>query len=298
MRLASLHLAAASIVAVSALLLPVSPVAAQSDDGEPGGCVIGCGQAASFPDAVDASARREFPSGGGGPSTIGTSTGSSFFDRCTFTLVPAGVEVSLHPTAGANNRSWDVDYWVVFCPPAVTAYTFYPDGGRPPAPIIGDMIQDAYVRTPVVAFDPVTSPDGDDDIPLVTQLPTFLWVDETVWNTPVSAEASIPGFTVRTTAVPALATWSGGDGEETCTGGEMVPYQFGIGGDDAQPSDCVTVFKQSSAVADHEIGLAASWTVSYTCSNSVCGGPLPDITTNSVRPVTVAEIQAVATNTP
>lgn len=263
----------------------------------PGDDCTSCGRSGTTPAGNElwATANR-VRAGSNGGGTYVIPTGSSYLAGCTFTLIPAGEEVSLHPIAGANNQSWDVDYWVVFCPPQVTAYTFYPDGGEPPAPVVDDMIQDAYARTPVVAFDPITSPDGDDDIPLVTQLLTFLWVDDAAWNTPVEAVASIPGFSVTATATPNIATWSGGEDSVTCTGDQMVEYQFGIGGDDAQPSDCTTVFKQSSAIANHELELAATWTAEYSCSGGVCGGPLPDIITTSIRPVTVAEIQAVATN--
>jgi hypothetical protein len=240
--------------------------------------------------------------GGDGTTPIGT--GSSYFVGCDFDRVAAGEEyvTGRDDVASVNvdNSVFPVDHWVIFCPDRIgqgplgfDAYTFYPVGDPPPAPVIDAMISDAYSRTPVVAFNPLSSPDGDEDIPLVTQMTTFLWVDEVAWVTPVSAVASIPGFSVTTTAIPSLADWRGGDEPTTCTGGQMQPYVFGIGGDEAQPSDCTMVFRHSSAVAEHEIGLAVTWTVGYTCSIPVCGGPLPDIVTSSARSVTVAEIQAI-----
>ncbi len=296
-----LRLVVVTVILALAGIQTASPLAAESVPDPNDGCFV-CGNAGTRPDAVESSAERTFPAGVDGPTTTAISTGPSFLDGCTFELLPAGEPLATGGSGDAaiNDGSiFDVDYQVVFCGPAgIGAYTFYPDGGTPPAAIIADMIQDAYARTPVVAFNPITSPDGDDDIPLITQLPTFLWVDETAWNTPVSAIASIPGFTVTTTATPALATWSGGEDTQTCTGADMTPYQFGIGGDDAQPSNCTTIFKQSSAITEHQIELTTTWTTAYTCSNSACGGPLPDITTNSTRPVTVAEIQAIATQNP
>ena len=69
---------------------------------------------------------------------------------------------------------------------------------------------------------------------------------------------------------------------------------FGVGGGDAQPSDCSIVFARSSAIIDQEIALDVTWEASYTCSiPTACGGPLPDIVISSVRPVVVAEIQAI-----
>ena len=73
----------------------------------------------------------------------------------------------------------------------------------------------------------------------------------------------------------------------------MRPYVFGIGGDDAQPSSCSMVYRRSSALQANSVDLEVLWDVSYTCSIPVCGGPLPDITTTSTRPVVVGEIQAI-----
>ncbi|MGI9616262.1 MAG: hypothetical protein ACR2QO_25330, partial [Acidimicrobiales bacterium] len=240
----------------------------------------------------------------GDDGTTPISTGSSYFDGCDFDQVAAGEEYvtgrSDIASVNVDNSVFPEDQWVIFCPDRIgqgplgfDAYTFYPVGDPPPVPVIDAMIADAYSRTPVVAFNPISSPDGDDDIPLVTQMTTFLWVDEVAWATPVSAEASIPGFTVRTTAMPAIAEFQGGDDSATCDGDQMEPYVFGIGGDDAQPSECSIVFTRSTAVIDQEIALDVTWAVDYSCSIPVCGGPLPDIIISSVRPVTVAEIQAV-----
>ena len=161
------------------------------------------------------------------------------------------------------------------------------------------MIFDAYAQTPVLAFNPLSSPDGDEDITLITQMTTFLWVDEEAWNTEVTATVALPlpvdPFSVTTRALPRRAYWSGGDEPIECDGDDMHPYVFGIGGDDAQPSSCTMVFKQSSAVQEQRIDLEVVWDVSYSCSDGGCGGPLADITTVSSRTVVVGEIQAVET---
>ncbi len=240
----------------------------------------------------------------GGPGTTPISTGSSYFDGCIFDRAEANVPYvtgrSDIASINVDNSVFPEETHVIFCPDRVgqgplgfDAYTFYTVGEAPPTPVIDALISDAYSRTPVVAFNPISSPPGDDDIPLVTQMTTFLWVDEAAWATPVSAVASVPGFSVTATAVPALAEWSGGDDSAVCTGDQMEPYVFGIGGDDAQPSDCSIVFTRSTAIIDQEIALDVTWEASYTCSIPVCGGPLPDIVISSARPVVVAEIQAV-----
>ncbi|MEM7274263.1 MAG: hypothetical protein AAF547_14365 [Actinomycetota bacterium] len=198
-----------------------------------------------------------------------------------------------------TGSTFDEDHWVIFCPQlsGFDAYTIFPVGDPPPTPIIQQMIFDAYAQTPVVAFNPITSPDGDEDITLITQMTTFLWVDEVAWTTSVSATVTLPlpidPFSVTTTAIPRAAFWSGGDEPAVCGGADMRPYVFGIGGDDAQPSNCSMVYKRSSALQENSVDLDVVWDVSYTCSIPVCGGPLPDITTSSTRSVIVGEIQAV-----
>ncbi len=222
-------------------------------------------------------------------------TSSSFLAGCTFEFTEAG-ETPIGETSaltGLVDGVWPVDYWLIFCDDTAFAYTFYPDGDPPPPAVIDDMIADAYSRTPVSAFNPITSPDGDEAIALVVHTPTYLWVDDVTWTTPVSATATIPGFSVTTTATADLASWSGGDEPVDCTGDDMIPYESGRG-EDNQRSECIMVYKRSSAIADWTVDLSVTWDVSYSCSVPVCGGPLPPIVTNSTRPVIVKEILAVA----
>ena len=281
----------------------VAAASARSPDnaGEPGRCSVRCGGGGISPERSELLARAQAFSPGEG-SVYRIPTGSSYLDDCNPEFVPAGQTLTVRPDPASVNLTdvgWDTDHWVIFCGPSgLDAYVIYPDGDPPPAPIIGDMIADAYERTPVVAFNPLTSPPGDEDITLVTQMTTFLWVDQEAWVTPVSATAAIPGFSVTTTALPYIAHWSGGDEPTRCTGDDMHPYVFGIGGDEAQPSNCTMVYRQSSALRDHVVELAVDWDISYSCSIPVCGGPLPDLTTNSIRSVVVGEIQAVETRRP
>ena len=244
-----------------------------------------------------------FTYGGGGTRVV--PVGSSVFAGCNWDLLPEGDELIIdRPDVASINitgSTFDEDHWIIFCPAlnGFDAYTIFPVGDPPPVPIIEEMIFDAYAQTPVVAFNPITSPDGDENIPLITQMTTFLWVDETAWEEPVTATVSLPlpinPFSVTTTATAREASWSGGDEPATCDGDDMQPYVFGIGGDDAQPSECFMVYKRSSALQDNTVDLEVTWTVSYTCSIPVCGGPLNDIITTSTREVTVGEIQAVET---
>lgn len=239
-----------------------------------------------------------------GPGDDGTAdypTGDSIFANCIVELVLAGEQVSKFGplvTANLTGSDWTENYWVIDCGnDTLTNLYFYEDGPPPPAWVVDDMIADAYKRTPVLAFNPITSPDGDDTIALLVHVPTYLWVDSTAW-TSVSATATIPGgFSVTTTATPELATWTGGETPIECAAIDMVPYDPDRG-EENQLSNCYTHYRYSSATHNHSINLAVTWTVNYTCSTGTCGGPLPDLTTSSTRDVTVKEIQAVGSPTP
>ena len=197
---------------------------------------------------------------------------------------------------GGEPVEFDRPHWVVSCPGFPSVYTYFPVGEGPPQWVIDEMVQDAYARTPVTVFNPRSSPDGTAEIEIVVQATTFLWVDEDLWG-PVSATASLPGISVTTTAVPYRATWSGGDEPEVLVcHGPGVPYRFGIGGDDAQDDSCSVVFKRDSTVVpDRTIDVSVHWAVSYACTAFCTGGRLPDIVTQSSRPVVVTEIQVVET---
>jgi len=129
--------------------------------------------------AVFASA--DFTFGGGGARVV--PIGSSVFAGCNWDLLEEGEElVIVRPDVASINitgSTFDEDHWVIYCPAlsGFDAYTIFPVGDPPPVAIILEMIGDAYAQTPVVAFNPLTSPNGDEDIPLITQITTFLWVD-------------------------------------------------------------------------------------------------------------------------
>lgn len=220
--------------------------------------------------------------------------------RLVLAALAAGEELLVpRPDVASINLTgsiFDEDHWIIYCPQlsGFDAYTIFPVGDPPPTPVIQQMIFDAYDQTPVLAFNPITSPDGDEDIFLITQAITFLWVDDIAWDTPVHATVTLPlpiaPFSVTTTAVAREAHWSGGDEPTWCSGDDMHPYDFGIGNDEDQPSDCFMIYKRSSAVQDNTVDLEVVWDVAYACSNGACGGPLPDITTISSRRLLVPRL--------
>ena len=302
MRRSSARVFVAVALTTAAIVVPSSAAMAEHEDGHV--CGIVCIDVGSAEERVEAGA--EFGSGGSGTQVI--PTGSSAFAGCVVDRVLAGEELLIaRPDVASVNltgSTFSVDHWVIYCPElsGFDAYTIFPVGDPPPSAIVTDMILDAYAQTPVVAFNPITSPDGDEDIMIITQMTTFLWVDEVAWNTSVSATATLPlpgaPFSVTTTATPRDAHWSGGETPISCSGADMRPYVFGIGGDDAQSSNCTMVYRQPSVGRDHTVQVEVEWDVVYSCSDGSCGGSLPDITTISTRPVVVGEIQAVGAPDP
>lgn len=229
-------------------------------------------------------------SGGGDP----VDGGSSYLADCSWQEVKPDTPTFLHPIAGAWEVEVDELHWAVWCAPFTIAYAFFPAAEGPPVNVVQDMIRDAYYRTPVVRFDPQLSPPGDEDIPVLVQVKTFLWVDETLWDTPVQATASIPPISVTTTAQAYKAVWTGGDKPETLECDHGTPYRFGIGGDDANDDTCTMVFtKDSYARPDQQIDLSVHWAVTFTCTAYCGSGTLPDIITPSSREILVTEIPVV-----
>ena len=296
---------AALLIALAMLFVGFEAEMAQAQSADCTEGVEVCGFGSSLPSAIGSGL--SFSDNAGGTQTI--PVGSSIFDGCTWERVLAGDDLVLDrvdiAAVNLTGSTFAEDHYIVFCPhlteadlTGLDAYSIFPVGGPPPAATVLDMIADAYARTPVVVFNPITSPDGDEDIPLITQMITYLWVDEAAWTDPVTAISTLPipgsGFSVTTTATPSVALWSGGDEAARCYGDDMVPYVFGIGGDENQPSNCSMVYKRSSAVQDNIIELEVIWDVSYTCTLIPgCGGDLPDIITTGTRDVLVGEILAV-----
>lgn len=265
----------------------------QEDDPPPEpDCLRGCNHGSGGIDGEYVIATVSGFEPGSGGTTVPTS--SSYLADCNWQYAEEGETEFLHPLAGAWEVTFDEPHWLVWCAPYTLVYTYFPAADGPDQSVIDDMIQDAYYRTPVTLFNPQTSPDGSEDIPLVVRVKTWMWVDGDLWE-PVSATASIPPISVTTTAQPYQATWTGGDDPATtiCFG-PGVPYQTGIGGEEAQDDSCTTTYLRDSTLEpDREIAVSVRWAVSYTCTAFCVGGDLPDIITNSSRPVLVTEIQSV-----
>ena len=88
-----------------------------------------------------------------------------------------------------------VRWALAHCPANVgrDVLVWWPVGGRPPASLIDALRQRARDAVPFPVLAQQGAPTGERDAPFITQLPTWLWVDQAGWH-PVQAQASIPGI--------------------------------------------------------------------------------------------------------
>lgn len=149
----------------------------------------------------------------------------------------------------------------------------------------------ASVDIPVQVGD--AAPFGDDDTPLITQLPTYLWVSPAVWQPRSATTPPVFGVTATVTATPSRVVFDNNAGDQVDCGANLgPPYDFGRS-DDEQHSDCTLTFRHTSAVDDWSLSSTIWWTVTYACSSDCGTGTLPPFVVRNTRPVRVAELQAV-----
>lgn len=175
-------------------------------------------------------------------------------------------------------------------PQAVGGQFLVPEGG---AFAIADLLDEAYNALDPAAPAWSASPNGT-TVPMVTQMPTWLWIDDTYWGGAFSARASTPSGRVwaEARATPTATVWSPGDGTTVRCG---AGYAWQPGARDGATS-CSHTFKHSSAGRD---GFPLTVTVSFevqgitSLGTSVPLGPLSR--TSAPVAVQVTEIQAIET---
>lgn len=149
----------------------------------------------------------------------------------------------------------------------------------------------ASVEIPVQVGD--AAPFGDDDTPLIAQLPTWVWVDPAVWQPRSATTPPVFGVTATVTATPTRVVFDNSAGDEVDCGANLgPPYDFARA-DDEQQSSCTLTFRHTSAVDDWTLSSTIWWTVTYACSSDCGTGTLPPFVVRNTRPVRVAELQAV-----
>jgi hypothetical protein len=163
--------------------------------------------------------------------------------------------------------------------------------------VIDAMVVSAYDHLEIPVLVQSSSPNGDATAPLITQLPTWLWIDAASW-VPVSRDAAVPGARVVATATPISTRWTPRTGAQrvACLGPGVAydPSQ----NDSAQSTGCSVTYTESSAGqpdAAFAMELTVVWSVSWVCAPACGSGALPGFEITSSRPVRVAQIQALNT---
>ncbi len=293
-------LVAALAIVASTIAAAPSPAEGQEDAGcEAQGCRGGTVTAS------DETLTTHVMSSEPGQNTSQTiATAPAWLQTCNWNTLTAGTTIPADFEA-LETGPFDEDMWIVTCPRTTLANINLGDLttgildifplNNPPADIIQAVINEARDQAPLIAFYPESAPAGSTNAPMITQLETWLWIDDADWQ-PVTSTASIPPLSVTATATPTTATWTGGDDPHTITCGQGVPYDFSRTEEDRPRSDCTTFFRNSSAVADYSLTLTVTWDITYQCSAFCGAGTLPSATTTSTRPVRVAELQAIVTS--
>ncbi len=218
---------------------------------------------------------------------------------CTWFQLPATeLPAYLTGTGGAGNIPADTiddpeQPWSIVECTGIGTLNFWPTGDPLP-----DNIRDWLVARAraAVAF-PIqigqAAPFGDNNAPLITQLPTWLWIDETVW-TPISATPTpVFGHTATATATPTNVTFAANTGETIDCGPNLgPPFNFSLP-DNAQTSPCTLTYRHSSAINDWTLTTTITWAITWTCTPTCGTGTLANQTITTTRPVRVAEYQAL-----
>jgi len=248
---------------------------------------------------------------GSGGEQIGTVPAPQWVFGCTWSVWTWG-ELWPHegydvPVVLVGDSDIDVDVenqrWsVVSCPRSVDTggalfagyLNAWPEAERPPQAFFDWLVLRTYasVRLPIQVGQ--GAPFGDEDAPMITQLPTWLWVDPAIWA-PVSVTSPpVFGHTATVTATPVNVVFEGADQVVDCGANEGPVYDFNRSGEE-QDSDCTITYRHSSAVGDWDLASRITWDVSYSCSAGCNVGTLRDLVTPNSRPVRVAELQAILT---
>jgi hypothetical protein len=229
------------------------------------------------------------------PGVSGVSDGD-VIDTCTWRLVMTddlvrGVYSPDGIRAYSDTGRWfqrECDGEVV----AVNGFFVVPEGG---GFLIGDLLEQALDALDPAAPTWGAAPDGD-QVPMVVQMPTWLWVDSAYWDGTFAARAVTPSGRMWAEARghPATATWEPGDGAAVVCTSAGEPWNDGAG---SKPT-CSHTYRHSTAASGP---LALTVTVAFEVDGitSIDPNPVPlgSISrTSAPAAVTVGEIQAIETS--
>jgi hypothetical protein len=166
------------------------------------------------------------------------------------------------------------------------------EGEPPPQNVLDLVIARAQAAAQLPSEGLVASPAGTVDVPLITQLATWLWIDDAVWRAVTATPEPIFGITATVTATPYRVTFGTGPGGETIDCGNNNGTVWDT---EADETACSLTWHHTSATGDQTLTATVHWNATYVCT-AFCGtGDLPDYITQINQTVTVAELQAIGT---
>lgn len=216
-------------------------------------------------------------------------------DGCTWKLMIENDRLPVYDVDGRQLFSDTGRWFQRVCngqPVDVNGLFVLPEGGGFSIPDLNEQALDA-----LDPGDPTwsASPNGT-TVPMVTQMPTYFWVDPTYWTATRTVRVETPSGRVWAEAVgrPIAATFDAGDGTSArCEGGgaAWAPNHSA----DATP--CSLTFRHSSAgTAGRDVAVTVEFAVEGRTSTNPTPAPAGTIArTSPPLTVQVTEIQAVAT---
>jgi hypothetical protein len=303
-------------LAVFAVFLVAGPAAAMvsvSGSDGPGGTVsVGASDGGSSPGTSgsatgtgrpgpSAPSRNGSGSGGSGSGTAGASpwtcTSTSLLLNDEGGFAPGG------PTPGgwfsvtcfnrATGASTTQTEWITSQAAAAPPTT--PAAAPTVAPRVLALQAERSLRlpAPVLHFNPAAAS--------VVNLPTWLWVDASVWQ-PLSVTASAGPVSATAVATPESVTWQMGDGGTVVCAGPGRPFDPALPAGQ-QVTGCEYTFRTSSLgqpapagdpdAAAYAVRATITWAVSWTAQGAAGEGVLPPLTTTGTASVRVVQIESI-----
>ncbi|MFL6110684.1 MAG: hypothetical protein ACJ786_04960 [Catenulispora sp.] len=175
-----------------------------------------------------------------------------------------------------------------FAPASLVADGQGPGGGAP-ALLALEAARELRLPSPVIRANP--SPEAEQ----MVGVPTWLWVDPSIWRS-VSATAAVPGESVTATATPRSVVWRTGDGAVVSCAGPGTPYTSPADPNSPSP-DCGHTYLRSSAGRPEDafrVAATINWDVAWAGGGQQ--GTFLGLQTTATVSFRVAEAQAILTS--
>jgi hypothetical protein len=251
------------------------------------------------PDKNDAG--RQASGSGSGP-TNGNSTKSA--PPCTYKIAPSSDQTAVGPPGTSSPGKW----YLVECPGTAELYrdglTWVPTPAAPGAAPVNPAVDPAVLAQQAENSMRLPSPqiETNPTSQAVVNLPTWLWIDQGMWN-PESVSAAAGTVTATATATPEQVQWTMGDGGSVVCDGPGTAYQPSVPAE-SQTTNCSYTYSRSSAGEPSSTGdpndagfpvtATITWGVTWTAQGVLAGGVLNPLSTSSSTSLPVEQIQSVS----